>query len=102
MTTPLRELLDAIASRLCELIQLIEPGEIDWFEKASRLDHCALEEGLDLSLNYDSPQKWSASAVAALRFYIDAGQFPSGYLKEIESAEDLFWRILPNWRRTGL
>lgn len=95
------ELIDAICERLAQLLECDEAG---WPESARWLDHLSSDDGIDLCTDYASPRKWAESAVQALDGYIDPKRFPEGRasLESYETAEDLFWMIFPNWRRTGL
>jgi hypothetical protein len=51
-----------------------------------------------------NPTAWAASAIDALRHHIDLKKFPKGAasLESFDTAEELFWGIFPDWRRTGL
>jgi len=51
-----------------------------------------------------NPKAWATSAVDALRHHIRPGQLPrdGSSLENFDTAEELFWHIFPDWRRTGL
>jgi hypothetical protein len=63
----------------------------------------ALEDGLDLFAERQSPQAFATSVVRTLRGYIDMARFPSGLtsVNDHDVAEGLFWAIFPDWRRTA-
>jgi hypothetical protein len=101
MVTPSKKQCDAIAERLAYLLDIDESG---WNATASWLDSRALEDGLDLFAQYESPKAWAFSVVDRLRDYIDVERFSEGIssLEAFETAGDLFWTIFPDWRRSGL
>ena len=94
----LEALIDKIAKKLAELIELDEAG---WPGAAEWIDHLAMEEGIDLFAEWDDPKKWAWSVVARLRQIGNIRErFPEGpaSLDSYENAEELFWAIHPTWR----
>lgn len=93
--------LDLIANRLAYLLEIDEAG---WKNAAKSLDSLALDDGIDLFAEYESPKAWAISVVDRLRSQIDMDRFSDGVrsLDSYETAQDLFWKIFPDWRRTGL
>ena len=99
-----RASIDLLWSLATRLTRLLEIGEADWRSTAHSLDSEARDIGIDLGANYSSPKTWAFSAVFALEHYVDPNRFPDGIVpaEQFETAEDLFWVILPDWRRSGL
>jgi hypothetical protein len=64
----------------------------------------ALEDGIDLWADWENPTAWATSAIDTLGHYIDLKKFPKGIasLESFDTAEELFWAMFPDWRRTGL
>lgn len=87
----LSELSERTAQRLA---QLLIDDEAGWYDAARWLDKRALEEGLDLFANYDDPTLWARSTVEALGY--PRGRFPDRPLECFETAEELFWALMPH------
>jgi hypothetical protein len=95
MAISLDELRSAVAYKLA---QLLKDDEAGWYEAASWIDKRALEEGIDLGADFESPEGFSDSLVEGMRFHTDFEQrFPNGAadLERFEVAEELFWRLMP-------
>jgi len=92
---------EAIAKKLAELLEIDEAG---WERAARWIDRLALEDGLDLCAEWESPQEFATSVVTTLRWYIDMERFSDGLasVHDYDVAEELFWTIFPDWRRSGL
>ena len=87
--------LDAIASRLAELLEIDETG---WQGVARWLDSLALDGWIRPFLhNMRVANAWATNVVDQLRSRIDMERFPNGVhsLQNYETAEELFWTIFP-------
>jgi hypothetical protein len=96
MTISLDQLRGAVASKLA---QLLKDDGAGWSEAARWIDKRALEEGIDLFADFESPEHFSNSLVEGMRFHTDFEQrFPNGLadLGRFESAEELFWHLMPH------
>lgn len=74
--------------------------EEDWITMAQWLERQAHDDGIVVGARYDNPQTWSHDLVESLRFHVDfERQWPDG-VQEFqgtgESAEDLFWHMMPS------
>ncbi len=95
MTMSLDDLCWAIA---CKLAQLLKDDEAGWDRAASRIRNKALDEGIDLGVDFESPESFAHSVLENMRFHIDLKQrFPNGVadFEHFEVAEELFWRLMP-------
>jgi hypothetical protein len=95
MTLSLDALRQAVACKLAELLKCDEAG---WYGAASWIDTRALDEGIDLFADFESPEHFSHSLVETMRFHTDFEQrFPNGIadLNRFEVAEELFWHLMP-------
>jgi hypothetical protein len=89
-------LLDAVVQKLIELLMDDEAG---WQKAAQWIDKLALENGIDLGAQFDSPEMFARSLVEGMRFHSDfSRRFPGGAanLDQFEVAEELFWHLMPN------
>jgi hypothetical protein len=89
------ELRDAIAVKLAQLLREDEAG---WRNAARWIDKRALEEGVDLAAEFDSPEVFARSLIDGMRFHVNLlERFPTGTaeLHRFEVAEELFWHIMP-------
>jgi hypothetical protein len=87
---------DAVSSKLAELLKDDEAG---WHEAARWIDKQALEEGIDLWAEFDSPEKFARSLLEGMRFHCDLETlFPRGPAdwERFEVAEELFWHLMPH------
>ena len=78
MATASSELLEEIVNRLAYLLEIDEAG---WPAIARWLDSSALEQGIDLYTEWESPKGVGKSAVNTLRSYIDPKKFPERSLE---------------------
>ncbi len=95
MTASLDALRDAIAQKLAQLLRDDEAG---WYNAARWIDKRALEEGIDLFADFESPGVFASSLVEGMRFHTDFARcFPNGpvELERFEVAEELFWELFP-------
>ena len=95
MEVDLESLRDAIADKLAQFLRDDEAG---WRAAAHWIDKRALEEGIDIAAEFDSPEVFARSLIEGMRFHCDLVQrFPSGaeYLDRFEVAEELFWHLMP-------
>jgi hypothetical protein len=71
---------------------------------AQSVDSGAMDDGIDVWLDWESPKAWAKSVANARRSYIDCAKFPEEMktLHEFDTVEGLFSPIFPDWRRTGL
>jgi hypothetical protein len=101
MKAPSSKERDAITERLAYLLEADESG---WYEAASWLAGRASENGIDLYARYESSKAWATSVVERLRSSIDMEQFADGIssLDDFDTAEELSWKIFPDWKRSGL
>jgi len=87
---------EAVSSKLAELLKNDEAG---WQEAAHWIDKRALEEGIDLWAEFNSPEEFARSLMEGMRFHCDLERlFPSGSadLEGFEVAEELFWHLMPH------
>jgi hypothetical protein len=101
MIKPSEAECDAIAKKLAELLEIDEAG---WEGAASWIAQRASEEGIDLYAQWKTPRAFANSVVGALRSYINMQRFPDrlSSVNNYEIAEELFWAIFPDWKRSGL
>lgn len=95
MTADDEILRQAIAQKLA---QLLKDDEAGWLNAARWIDKRALEEGIDLAAEFDSPDVFARTLMDGMRFHVDLSRrFPRGeaHLEHFESAEELFWRLMP-------
>lgn len=79
-------------------MELLKGDEAGWRDAASWIDRRAIEEGIDLSADFENVEAFAHSVVEAMRFHADLEQrFPNGKgdLAQFESAEELFWHLMP-------
>lgn len=95
MTNSLDQLRNAVG---CKLAQLLKDDEAGWYDAACRIDRMALEKGIDLAADFETPESFSRSLIEGMRFHTDFQQrFPNGLddLKRFEGAEELFLELMP-------
>jgi hypothetical protein len=96
MTISWDEVRSAVA---CKLAQLLKEDQAGWYNAASWINKRALEEGIDLYADLESPESFSNSFVEGMRFHVDLDQrFPNGVIdvERFEHAEELFWHTMPH------
>ncbi len=101
MIRPTEEQCEAIARELAELLETDEAG---WEGAARWIDHLAIDDGLDLRAEWKNPQAFATSVLTMLRRHIDMERFHDGLssIEDYDVAEELFWAVFPDWRRSGL
>jgi hypothetical protein len=85
-----------VSSKLAELLKDDEAG---WHEAARWIDKRALEEGIDLGAEFNSPEEFARSLMDGMQFHSDLEKlFPRGSadLAQFEVAEELFWHLMPH------
>src|ERR1700730_12532175 len=95
MAISLDDLRSAVA---CKLAQLLKDDEAGWYEAASWIDKRALEEVIDVTADFESPEGFSHSLVEGMRFHTDLHKrCPNGIIdvERFEFAEELFWHLMP-------
>lgn len=95
MTISLDELRDEVG---CKLAQLLKDDEAGWYNAACWIDKMALDKGIDLAADFETPERFSRSLIEGMRFHTDFQQrFPNGVddLDRFEVAEELFWQLMP-------
>jgi hypothetical protein len=95
MTISLDDLRDAVG---CRLAQLLKDDEAGWYNAGCWIDKMALEKGIDLAADFETPESFSRSLIEGMRFHTDFQQrFPNGVddLERFEVAEELFWELMP-------
>jgi hypothetical protein len=95
MTISLDELRDAVG---CKLAQLLKDDQAGWYNAANWIDEMALEKGIDLAADLETPESFSRTLIEGMRFHTDLQQrFPNGVddLERFEVAQELFWELMP-------
>jgi hypothetical protein len=89
------EMFDVIAKKLA---RLLTDNEASWLSVANWLDKLAWDRGIDVGVDFNSADDWSASAVKALRSHFDPKRFPEGTvsIERCDFVEDLFQKLLPD------
>ncbi len=78
--------------------QLLVDDEAGWENTIQWINTLALDNGVELFLEFKSSKHASDSLMCGLRNYTDFAQrFPNGKaeLDNFEVAEELFWRLMP-------
>jgi hypothetical protein len=89
---------ELLASVGHKLVQLLKDDEAGWHNAACRMDQIALDKGIDLAADFETPERFSHSLIEAMRFHTDFQQlFPKGVgdLARFEVAEELFLELIP-------
>jgi predicted PolB exonuclease-like 3'-5' exonuclease len=95
LTRPLTEhekLECAFAKEMTKRLRLEE----DWVATAADLANRALENGFDLQMRYDDPATWAEDLVVNLEFHVNFERLGAPNDGTGESAEDLFWHMIPH------
>jgi hypothetical protein len=95
MTISPDELRDAVG---CKLAQLLKDDEAGWYNAACWIDKMAIEKGVDLAADFETPERFAKSLIDGTGFHTDLQLlFPNGVddLERVEVAEELFWKLMP-------
>ena len=87
---------ELLSRRLTELLIQDEDG---WASTAERLATKAMEMGIDIYADYESPREWSRCFADAMRFHVNYEELLCGEAQEerlhaFESAEGVFWWVV--------
>lgn len=100
---------EAVVKRLAYLLEIDEAG---WEAAAQWLESQSLDDGIDLWADRSNPIAWARTALTTVAKHADEAKFLVTASRVLETAhcldemdltaEELFWRVFPDWRRSGL